>query len=100
MKCLERSVRARKLTTADCKQRDKQVQKAIKEHEQIFGDLKRKREEEAVLVREVMPDRPKKRRISGEKGLLRENAKENVVIDGGPSTSGRCCTRAIRSRLL
>lgn len=102
-KRFEASVRARKLTAADCKQRDKQVVAALKEHNQIFGELKRKRQEEAARgLDDAAPERPKKR-VSGEMGLLKENLRENAVLDGSEVSRGsKRCTRAVatRSRIL
>lgn len=104
LKRLEVSVRARKLTAGDRIQRDKKVKAALKEHQQIFGELKQKREHDATASADPGADAPapKKRRVSGEKGLLSENLKENVVLDAGAEGRGSRSTRgsSMRSKAM
>ncbi|KAF6746369.1 hypothetical protein DFP72DRAFT_1175619 [Ephemerocybe angulata] len=88
----ELAVGSRKLSDTACRQRDRRVKQALEEHHRLFGDLKRKREEDltpAVLTSGDVNVLPKPKRVSVDKQLLAASAKEN--IDMGP--------RATRSRL-
>lgn len=93
---LMKTVRSKTLSEADREQRDKKIAAAQSQHSKLFDALKRKREE--TTPRPGASARPIKRRVSGEKGLMSANMKENVVIDSASTAS--ISTRRTRSQVL